>query len=76
LFVTQPLVFQQFNLTQQSEELLPLLCWTWRHGTHQQRLAEHVFKLFDTLRDGGLRDAKLLRRALKASFTNNCIKCL
>ena len=49
LFVTQPLVFQQFNLAQQGEKLLPLLGWTWRHGAHQQRLAEHVFKLFDTL---------------------------
>lgn len=68
MFIAQPLLFQQFDLTQQGQQLLPLFGGTRRYGSHQQRLSKHVFQLFDALRDGGLRNTKLLRGALKPSF--------
>jgi len=55
---------------------LPLLGWTWRHGTHQQRLTEHIFKLFNALRNGGLSDTQLLRGALKPTFSDDRVKRL
>ena len=42
-------IFQQFNLAQEGKELLTLFRWARGDGTHQQRLPEHVLKLFDSL---------------------------